>query len=101
MMSRRRISRTRATRGTGSAKLSTTWLRISARVGSTPQATTAKAGTIVTSRRTRIGTRTRRKPAMIICPAIVPTTELEMPEAIRETRKTPAANDPSSGDNVT
>ena len=37
---------------------------------------------------------------MIICPAIVPTTELEMPDAISETRNTPAASEPSSGDNV-
>ena len=37
---------------------------------------------------------------MIICPAIVPTAELEMPEAISEIRNTPAAPAPSSGVSV-
>jgi hypothetical protein len=34
---------------------------------------------------------------MIIWPAIVPTAEAEMPEAISDTRKTPAAAGPRSG----
>jgi manganese transport protein len=59
-----------------------------------------KAGIIVTTRRTQTGMRKPTKPCMIIWPAMVPTTELEMPEAIRETRKTPAAPMPSSGVSV-
>jgi hypothetical protein len=34
---------------------------------------------------------------MIICPARVPTTELDTPEARSETKKMPAAAVPSSG----
>ena len=34
---------------------------------------------------------------MMICPAIVPTTELDMPEASSANRKVPAAAAPSSG----
>tara|TARA_R110002124_G_scaffold282309_1_gene457371 strand:+ start:506 stop:619 length:114 start_codon:yes stop_codon:yes gene_type:complete len=34
---------------------------------------------------------------MIICPAMVPTTEDEMPDAISDNRKTPAAAAPSRG----
>ena len=37
---------------------------------------------------------------MIICPAMVPTTELEMPEAISEVRNMPAAAAPRSGVSV-
>ena len=41
--------------GTGNARLSATWLKTSARVGSIPSATTAKAGSIVSSRRSQRG----------------------------------------------
>jgi hypothetical protein len=34
---------------------------------------------------------------MIICPAIVPTTELEMPDAMSDVKKRPAAIEPSKG----
>ena len=37
---------------------------------------------------------------MIIWPAIVPTVEADMPEAISETRKIPDAAAPSSGVSV-
>ena len=37
------------------------------------------------------GMRKPTKPCMIICPAIVPTTELEIPEAISDVRNEPAA----------
>ena len=60
----------------------------SALVALTPSATTTKAGTMVTSRRSQIGMRKPTKPCMIICPAMVPTVEAETPEAISETRKT-------------
>ncbi len=59
-----------------------------------------KAGIIVTSRRTSIGIRKAMNPCMMIWPAIVPTAELEIPDAIRETRNTPAAPMPSKGANV-
>jgi hypothetical protein len=31
---------------------------------------------------------------MMTCPAMVPTAELDKPDAINETRKTPAAQEP-------
>ena len=55
---------------------------------------------MVTRRRTQIGMRKPTKPCMITCPAMVPTAELEMPDAISETRNTPAAPAPSSGVSV-
>ena len=86
--------------GRGSAKLSTTWLSTSAFVGSTPIATTTKAGTTVTSRRSHSGIEKPTKPCMMICPAMVPTAELDRPEASSATRKKPAAAEPSSGVSV-
>jgi hypothetical protein len=97
MMPVRRVNRTRAIIGNGRARLSTTWLMTSAVVASAPRPTTAKAGSIVTSRRTQIGIVKPTKPCVIIWPAIVPTTELGIPEAGSETRKAPAAAAPSSG----
>ena len=55
------------------------------------EATTTKAGSMVIRRRSQIGMRKPTKPCMIICPAMVPTAELDMPEAISDNRKTPAA----------
>ena len=52
---------------------------------------------MVTSRRIQIGMRKPTKPCMIICPAMVPTVELDTPDASSETRKTAAAAAPSSG----
>ena len=52
---------------------------------------------MVTSRRTQIGMRKPTKPCMIIWPAMVPTVELDTPEASSEIRNTPAAAPPSSG----
>ena len=63
----------------------------SALVALTPSATTTKAGTMVTSRRSQIGMRKPTKPCMIIWPAMVPTVDADTPEAISETRNTPAA----------
>ena len=40
------------------------------------------------------------KPCMIIWPANVPTAELEIPDAMREIKNTPAAPIPSKGVNV-
>ena len=40
------------------------------------------------------------KPCMIICPAIVPTAELDRPEASSAVRNAPAAAGPSSGVSV-
>ena len=73
--------------GSGSAMLSTTWLITSAFVALAPSATTTKAGTMVTSRRTQIGMRKPTKPCMIIWPAMVPTVELDTPDAISETQE--------------
>ena len=42
---------------------------------------------MVTSRRTQIGMRKPTNPCMIIWPAIVPTAELDTPEAISETQE--------------
>ena len=58
----RRISTSKATMGTGSTRLSTTWLTISACVAFTPQATTAKDGAIVRRRRSHSGMRKPTKP---------------------------------------
>ena len=48
---------------------------------------------MVMTRRSQIGMRKPTKPCMIICPAMVPTTELDMPEAISESRKMPGRTD--------
>ena len=64
MMSRRRVNITSEIIGTGSTMLSTTWLMTSALVALTPSATTTKAGTIVTRRRTSSGMRKPTKPCM-------------------------------------
>ena len=100
MISARPVNSSSAIIGSGSAMLSTTWLATSASVAFTPSATTTKAGSIVTSRRTQTGMRKPTKPCMISWPAMVPTAELEMPEASRETRNTPAAPAPSRGVSV-
>ncbi len=55
---------------------------------------------MVTSRRTQTGIRKPTKPCMIIWPAMVPTAELETPEARSETRKMLAAAAPKSGASV-
>ena len=52
---------------------------------------------MVMAPRSQIGMWKRTKPCMIIWPAMVPTTELESPEMISETRKTVAAAPPSRG----
>src|ERR1700716_1668737 len=87
---------TSATIGSGRTKLNTTWLRIIAVVVLTLSAT-IKAGTIVISRRAQTGILNPTKPRMITWPAIVPTTELEIPDAVSATRNTPAAPIPSVG----
>ena len=53
--SRRNTSSNREIIGNGKARLSTTWLYTSARVGLTPIATTTKAGAIVNTRRNQSG----------------------------------------------
>ena len=55
---------------------------------------------MVMTRRSQIGMRKPTKPCMIICPAMVPTTELDTPEAISESRNIPAAPMPSNGASV-
>jgi hypothetical protein len=80
MMPARPANRVSATIGTCRAMLRIT----SAWVALTPKAATAKAGTIVTSRRNQIVRRHVVKPYMIIWPAMMPTTELDTPE--RSTR---------------
>jgi hypothetical protein len=52
------------------------------------------------TRRSQIGIRKPVKPCMIICPAMVPTTELDMPDAINDSRNIPAAPMPSKGASV-
>ena len=100
MMSRRAVNSTSAIIGTGRAIDRITWLTTRAWVALTPRPTTMKAGIMVTRRRTQIGMRKLTKPCMIIWPAMVPTTELDVPEAISEMRKTAAAAPPSSGVSV-
>ncbi len=56
-----------------------------------------KAGSMVTTRRTQIGILIPTKPCMIIWPAIVPTVELDTPEAMSDSKNTPAAPMPSRG----
>ena len=77
--------------GSGSTKLSTTWLATIARVTSQPAATTANAGTTVTARRTQTGMRRWMKPCITTCPAIVPTTELDTPDVSSATARRPPA----------
>src|ERR1700679_527760 len=89
-------STTNAIIGSGRTKLSTTWLRIMT-VVALKHSAMPKAGTMVIRRRTHTGMLRPVKPCMITWPAIVPTTELEMPDAINETRNTPAAPMPSAG----
>ena len=72
----------------------------SALVEFTPSHTTMNAGIIVTRRRTTTGMRKPTKPCMIICPAIVPTAELDSPDASSAVRNTPEAAAPSNGVSV-
>src|SRR5580658_4379304 len=90
---------TRATMGSGRTRLSTTWLRIIA-VIILKLSATMNAGTMVIRRRAQTGMLNPTKPRMITWPAIVPTTELEIPEAINAIRNTPAAHVPSVGISV-
>src|SRR5258707_13920755 len=100
MMSGRRVNIRGAIMGSGSAMESTTWLMTRALVALTPSATTTNAGAMVTRRRTAIGMRKPTNPCMIIWPAMVPTVELEIPEAMRDKRNRADAAPPSSGVNV-
>ena len=77
--------------GIGRVKLRTTWLSTNVRVGSRPRAITINVGIIVEIRRIQIGIRKPTNPCMTTCPAMVPTWELEIPDAISEIRKTAAA----------
>ena len=52
---------------------------------------------MVTTRRNQTGMRKPTKPCMIIWPAIVPTVDEEIPDAMSDSRKTPAAPAPRSG----
>ena len=95
-----RVKTSRETTGIGSTRLSTTWLMIRAWVGLTPQAMITSVGSIVTSRRSQTGIEKPTKPCMMTWPAMVPTAELESPEASRLIRKTAAAPPPRSGVSV-
>ena len=83
--------------GTGRTKLRMTWLMTSAFVVSVTQAATMIVGSIVTSRRTQSGMRQSTKSCMMTWPAIVPTTELERPEASSDTMKIVADMPPNNG----
>ena len=63
-------------------------------------ATTTTAGTMVAIRRTQSGIRKPTKSCMMTWPAIVPTTELDSPEASSDTMNTAPAPAPSSGTSV-
>ncbi len=89
------VNMIKVTTGIGRAKLRTTWLSTRVFVGSSPRAMAMSAGTIVAMRRIHTGTRNPTKPCMTTWPAIVPTCELEIPEAISEIRKIAAAPPPS------
>jgi hypothetical protein len=84
----------------GIPKESTTWLITSARVGSAPRATTTRAGSTVTRRRSHSGTVPCRKPRMIVWPANVATAEADRPEASSETAKMTLDARPRIGVNV-
>src|SRR5579884_1810165 len=86
--------------GSGSTKLSTTWLITSVSVGLTPSNTTMNTGNIVTNRRIHTGMVKPTNPCMMTCPAIVPTLELERPEASSDTAKTTLAAPPNRGVSV-
>ena len=73
MMRLLRVIRTSGTRANGIPKLSITWLRTRMRVGLSPQASTARAGTTVMPRRRNTLPRRPRKPSMMAWPANVPT----------------------------
>src|SRR6185503_17195140 len=84
----------------GTTKLKITWLNTRALVASSTQAATSTAGVIVTSRRSQSGIRQSTKSCMMTCPAIVPTTELDRPEASREIMKIVAERPPNSGPSI-
>ena len=71
-----------------------------ARSGRARSQMTMMAGNMVTSRRTQIGIVKPTNPCMITWPAMVPTDELERPEARSETAKTMPAALPSRGVSV-
>ena len=75
------VKRTRGTSANGMPNESTTWLRTSARVGSTPTRATISAGAAVIARRAKSGIWRRMNPCITICPASVPTEDDERPEA--------------------
>ena len=79
--SRLLVKRTSGMRANGIPNDSTTWLITSVRDGSTPIPITTSAGIIVTTRRMKSGIRRRTKPCITTWPAIVPTVELDRPEA--------------------
>ena len=83
MIERRDPNHRSAITGTGSTRLSTTWLTTSDCVGPKPRAVTPKAGAMVTARRSQIGRRHPVKSCMIDWPASVPTTELEKPAVVK------------------
>ena len=94
------VSSTSATIGTGSARLNTTWLHTSDWVTLAPSPTSTKAGAMVTARRSQSGMRNWTKSCMIVWPAMVPTMELEKPEASSDSANTSAAPPPSNGTSV-
>ncbi len=55
---------------------------------------------MVTRRRTRSGIRQPVKPCITICPASVPTTDEDRPEAMSDTRKAAPAAGPRRGVSV-
>src|SRR5260370_9375493 len=98
--SRRRINITSVITGSGRTKLSTTWLITNDCVVLKPSRTTRTAGIIVTNRLTQMGIVKPTKPCIITWPAIVPTVELESPEARSEMAKPKLAAPPSRGGSV-
>ena len=96
----RRVKSIRGTRANGMPKLRITWLKTSVRVGSSPMTMTSSAGSMVMLRRIQIGILLRRKPCIIIWPAIVPTVVDDRPDAISEMANTQLAACPSNGVSV-
>ena len=79
---------------------STTWLSTNVRVGLRPIAATISAGSIVTSRRTKIGICRLMNPCITTWPESVPTVELESPEASSASAKSVLEALPRIGSSV-
>ena len=100
MISRRLVNHTSGTSANGIPNESTTWLSTSVRDGLSPIAATRRAGSIVSSRRTKIGIRRWMKPCITTWPESVPTVALESPDASSASAKSVPEAPPRTGTSV-